>query len=341
MALVAYYVHGRGRGHATRALTIVPALRAAGHDVVLHSGADALEVLHPTERPVDVGVVPRGPLAPFHIATRAFAARGGMSTLRPDVVVSDGDAPSMHAARSLGIPCVVVGHGLVFGHVVLPAGLPRTRVVLERINVASSSWLADRRVAVHFLPARAKTRGTVVARPDPRPDLPPASTGAHATVYLRDGLDLRGHAVLDALGRAYDGEVLAFLRLDERASAATRALPPNVTLCPTDPTRFAAALATARLVVGSAGSNLLAECVWLRKPMVAVFAPGDHEQHLNATLLAKAGAGVSLPSATADEATMRAALDVCLALPPLAAGLETMPTVSSAITDVVRELTSR
>jgi uncharacterized protein (TIGR00661 family) len=293
------------------------------------------------ERPVDVGVVPRGPLAPFHIASRAVGARGGLATLRPDVVVSDGDAPSMHAARSLGIPCLAVGHGLIFGHVVLPSGLPRARIALERINVASSSWLAQRRVAVHFLPGRAKTRGTVVARPDPRADLPEATRGEHVTAYLRDGLDARGRAVLGALGRAHAGPVLAFVRPARAVSDAASSLPANVSLRPTDPKHFAEALASARAVVGSAGSNLLAECVWLRKAIVAVHAPGDHEQHLNAELLARAGAGVSLASAVVGDERMRAALSTCLALPPLASRLETLPTVSEAVTVAVADLASR
>jgi UDP:flavonoid glycosyltransferase YjiC (YdhE family) len=204
MALVAYYVHGRGRGHATRALTIVPALRAAGHDVVVHSGADALEVLHPMERPVDVGVVPRGPLAPFHIASRAVGARGGLATLRPDVVVSDGDAPSMHAARSLGIPCLAVGHGLIFGHVVLPSGLPRARIALERINVASSSWLAQRRVAVHFLPDRILGRTCPKRREvsTSRPTCGMASTPAGGPCSARSGEHTRAPCSRSSVRRA-------------------------------------------------------------------------------------------------------------------------------------------
>ena len=41
MASIHYYVHGRGRGHATRSLAVVETLRAAGHHVSVFAGQGA------------------------------------------------------------------------------------------------------------------------------------------------------------------------------------------------------------------------------------------------------------------------------------------------------------
>ncbi|MCA9662191.1 MAG: glycosyltransferase, partial [Myxococcales bacterium] len=52
---------------------------------------------------------------------------------------------------------------------------------------------------------------------------------------------------------------------------------------------FRAALRRCAAVIATAGSNLLAECVLLNKPILALHARGDHEQRLNGLLAADAG----------------------------------------------------
>jgi UDP:flavonoid glycosyltransferase YjiC (YdhE family) len=52
---------------------------------------------------------------------------------------------------------------------------------------------------------------------------------------------------------------------------------------------FRAALGRCSAVIATAGSNLLAECVLLKKPILALHARGDHEQRLNGLLAADAG----------------------------------------------------
>ena len=44
MARIAYFVHGRGRGHASRAVSIVPALIAAGHEAEAQARAGETKV---------------------------------------------------------------------------------------------------------------------------------------------------------------------------------------------------------------------------------------------------------------------------------------------------------
>jgi hypothetical protein len=111
----------------------------------------------------------RGMIRSFSLRFRADRQR--LQLWSPDLVVSDGDGPSVNAARSLGIPVMAVGHGLIFHHTHLSAEMPVHTHMREVVNVASSSWPARRRVAVHFAPVRARTPGTYVARPDLRREI--------------------------------------------------------------------------------------------------------------------------------------------------------------------------
>ena len=45
MKEVHYYVHGRGRGHATRALSVIPTLEKAGYRLCVFAGKAALPIL--------------------------------------------------------------------------------------------------------------------------------------------------------------------------------------------------------------------------------------------------------------------------------------------------------
>jgi UDP:flavonoid glycosyltransferase YjiC (YdhE family) len=67
-----------------------------------------------------------------------------------------------------------------------------------------------------------------------------------------------------------------------------------------DGAAFPAYLQGASAVVTSAGSNVLAECVLLEKPVLALHRRDDHEQALNALLLERSGAGMR---ATFEEVT--------------------------------------
>ncbi len=60
---------------------------------------------------------------------------------------------------------------------------------------------------------------------------------------------------------------------------------------PQDRDRFIARLAQARVVIASAGSQLISECVGLGIPILALYTDGDDEQRLNAAMVLDAGLG--------------------------------------------------
>jgi UDP-N-acetylglucosamine--N-acetylmuramyl-(pentapeptide) pyrophosphoryl-undecaprenol N-acetylglucosamine transferase len=279
VARLAYFVHGRGRGHASRAVSLVPALRTAGHDVVVFAGGDAADLLaEPRLRAAQ-------PLLPGWAGVRAAPTRlvgdlRALRELRPDAVIVDGDLPSAVAARVLRLPSIAVGHDLVFSRCRLPPGLPRHQLRAER----RTSFVQSRApvgVAVHFLPIAAARPRTYVARPALRPELTgPVTSGEHLVAYFRDrnGDDAIRRAAARGARVICFGQELAGI--------------PGVEARPFDAAGFAAALRGARGVIASAGSNVLAECVMLGKPALVLHHAGEAEPALNARMAEAAGVAI-------------------------------------------------
>ncbi len=323
MARVAYFVHGRGRGHASRARAVLPRLRGEGHDVHVFAGGHALALL------VDHGPREVRACVPGPGLARTWLARlrhdvGALAEIEPDVVISDGDGPSIHAALTLGLPRLAVGHGLLFRHAELPGGLSTLARARETLNAASSSWPAARRVVVHFAPVRARTRGTVIARPELRDGLARARDEGFVLAYFRDGDGERWLRALVARGH----RVVCF---------GAREVPRGVEGHDADPVAFADALARCSAVVGSAGNHLPAECALLGVPMLALHGRRDVEHAMNARLLAHAGIGVAGALDDPTERLLRT-LEGFRPAPSVTAAVRAMPSASEAIASEVARL---
>ena len=319
MATIAYFVHGRGRGHASRAVAAIPRLRAAGHAVLVFAGGDALDLLG-AEGVIEAAPVPAGLGAVAAVARRLGQDLKTMRSAGVEAVVSDGDAPGVQAGRRLGVPVIAVGHDQVFLRCALPRGLPRAALWAEQAVGRATSAGASAAVAVHFLPIAARAEGTWVARPDGAAVAGPRSAEGPWVAYLRDG---EGAEVLEAMAAA-GAEVACFGRLG-RAIAGVEARP-------FEREGFAAALRAAPGVIATAGSNLLAECVMLGKPLLALYRAGDHEQRLNAVMAEEAGVAVAAELGKGARAAPRllerarrgdfARVDLEGALPPASAAIE-------------------
>ncbi len=291
---IAYFVHGNGRGHATRARSLVPVLRAHGHDVCVCAGGDAIAVLGDLAS-VEVDHVVPGPRLARRLAARFFPDRRRLKALRPDLVVSDGDAPSIHAAASLGVPSIAIGHGLILAHCRLPIALPFHVRVREALSAASASWLSKRIIVVHWGVIETSDPRAVVARPDPRPDLFEGDAlhrdaiivyGGQADLsdYVRE-LHSRGHRLV-VFGRATD-------------------VPEGVVAEQPDVARFAASLRGCRGIVGTAGSNLVTEAGMLGRPLLAIAPKHMAEQQVNARLAERDGFAIAAAAERVDVAAIR------------------------------------
>lgn len=265
-------VHGRGRGHAMRALSYVPSLRDAGFRVSVWAGGAATSMMRRTGDVIPIEAVAPGPSLVRRIAGRVATDLRRLRRDRPSLLLSDGDAPSTYAAAILGIPVLAVGHGLTFAYADVGA-LPRRLLVREALNALSSSLLSSRRVAVHFADARPRSKRTTIARVDVRPELErSAPPSGEVIAYFRDG---GGETWLEAVA----ARGIPVRWFTDRTSA-----PPGVVVEPQGLDRFAEALARASGVIGTAGSNLVAECRFLGIPLLALPADDDVEQRLNALI---------------------------------------------------------
>lgn len=281
MIRIAYFVHGRGKGHAIRTRAVVRAL-GKSYEAQVFCAGEAWDTLHdlPCTQPILPCMPGKGMIGSFTLRFRGDRERFRRWT--PDLVVSDGDGPSVNAAKSLGIPVVAVGHGLVLHHTHLPAALPLHRHLREVINVASSSWPACRRVAVHFAPLEPRTTGTYVARPDLRSETDPGCAREDFILaYFRDG---NGTMALEQLARR-GHRVLLF--------GQPRSVPQGVEVHSPDVSTFGEALSRCRAVIGSAGNHLPAECAMLGIPMLALHRENDVEHKMNGRLVEAAGIGIT------------------------------------------------
>jgi UDP:flavonoid glycosyltransferase YjiC (YdhE family) len=324
MARIDIYVHGRGRGHATRCAAIATRLRRDGHELRAFAGADAVGILRSVLPTCGVDSLPaRARPAFLRLVARVGRACVEIARVRPDVIVSDGDLPALLAARMCGVPGVAVGHGLVFAGCVRPHALPRLAWWREAVKARVASSWARRRVGVGFVPLRVRACDFVLARATV-----PACVRTDArdvVVYFRDGID---KGILVAIrqaaphARVFAPDVCADAERIDRAA-------------------FVAALAQARAVIASAGSQLIAECVAWGIPLLAVYAADDDEQRLNAQMLANANLGVALDrsrlDASAVEDFLARARSHDAAEGPSWAALDAADAVARACTDLLAE----
>ncbi len=279
---IAYFIHGRGRGHASRSVPVARRLVAAGHEVSVHGGGNAQDL---ADEALDWR--PRSPLLPGTggvVRLPAQVARdvAELGRLGPDLVVSDGDQAILAAARARRVPALALGHDLVFTCCALPATLPRAALRYEWANAAAPTHLTRQRVAVHFLPAEPTRPGTVVARPDGE-RASDAAAGEHFVAYFRDG---NGAPIVEWI-RELGREVRWF------GPGATTVDGRPVPFA--DREQFQRELQSAAGVIGSAGSNLMAECVLHGKPLLALHRSDDTEQTLNALLATAADVALGAP----------------------------------------------
>lgn len=312
-----------------RTRAVLARLEREGHELHVFGGGQARDILG--ERPdfTPVRLTAPGPGLLRSIGARLPEDRARLERLEPDLVITDSDLSSLHIAAVLRIPSIALGHGLVFGHCRLPRFLPTRGVLRETLNSGSSSWLAWRKVAVHFADAPIKTERGVLARPDLRDGLAPQPDhDGFVLTYFRDN---NGAKVLQKLLDRGE-EVVCFGRGE---------VPAGVTLRAPSAAGFAEALGRCRAVVASAGNHLPAECAMLGKPMLALYKAGDVEQTMNAMLHEHAGYGPAGALEAVSAAQLDAFFDAADAghypREAAAAALRAMPPVSEVVSALIAE----
>lgn len=310
MAKIFYGVTGEGRGHASRAHTLVEALRGQ-HQITIYAPAMAFDMLAPLYDHTEVRVR-RIPGLLFHYDRngRIHYGRTSFAALRyiagldaqvaqlkvdmkhdaPDLVITDFEPSLPRAAHALGIPYISVDHQ----HFLKAYDLKCLPVHLRLHAAFMSQWVgmyyrnqvASVVSSFYFPPLKPSCRNVTQVGVLLKPDVLQAQAehGDYLVAYLRRFLDPGVAEMLRSCGR----EVRIY-GLGAQPDSG------NLRFCAIDTRGFTSDLAGCAALVSTAGNQLLGEALYLGKPAFVMPERGNHEQEINAFFLQRSGAGVAVP----------------------------------------------
>lgn len=301
---IVYGIHGYGQGHATRALSVLPALRRH-HDLLLLAGGDAYHVLSqqfPVVRVPSIGYAYR---AGGHVSLPLTLVRNSPAMLDRlfhgavfdmvldavrdfdvEVFISDAEPWAHGVAKHLGLPRIGFDH---FG---IMAFCRPEMSLLDRARSFRDVWTyrtlmgqPDRVIVSSFYDAPAARTGVRLVGTLLRDDVfhVTPQEGDHILVYLNQGDHLLTPRIEDAL-RGAAARMLIF------GTSRIGAID-NLEFRPRGNQSFLEALASARAVISTAGNQLVGEAIHFRKPLLVM--PEDCvEQRINARAVEQMGIGV-------------------------------------------------
>lgn len=325
---------GEGRGHATRVRALVERMRDR-HQMTLFAPGEAYEFLAQQYATSDEVRLVKIPGLKFHYVNGRlhllktifegfrFQARTLPGVVRmladritaeqPDVIISDFEPALPRAAKRCGKPFLSLTHQ----HFLVAYDLSWLPLKLRFF-----AWLIGLAVPLHYTgqkvtmisgfftaPLRGKwnQRQTYALGPMIRPEIrQQAALVAEAAADAAKESNTNGKTI----GRT-SPFLLSYLRkqtpetvVEELAKSpwpiivyglGAREPVGPLTFQPIDPQTFVTHLSACSGVVSAAGNQLLGECMYLGKPVLALPETWHHEQFINACFLAKMGAGQMVP----------------------------------------------
>lgn len=277
---IACFVHGRGRGHATRTLTIGKMLISQGKGLHVYAGRDAYPVLqsHMPTTLID-SIFPSS--GPFLFVQRFIQDIHRLKKEQVNCVISDGDAPCVWAAKLLGIHVVSIGHGMIFPYGIHPFPLNRWALFKESFKAKVATQLSDFKLIVHFCRIELNTSKAVLVKPS-IPTLEKKSNKDYLISYFRDG---NGTPLIQQLTKR-GVQIKNFGSPIELTGVENHVLSHS---------NFKSCLQQAKGIVGSSGSNLIFEGISLNIPLLLTFKENDFEQETNAKYVEHLNAGFGFP----------------------------------------------
>jgi uncharacterized protein (TIGR00661 family) len=299
MATILMSMAGEGRGHATRARSMVEELSARGHRLMLFCPGDAYDMLAPVYEGTRVKVVRipgllfvygkdnklnmpatlcRSLKYLFRLPSLIKKLSRVIDRVKPDLIITDFEPALPRAAEKCKIPYISINHQ----HFMAAGDLSEMP-----FQFRFHAWYMGRVVNLYywnqvytivsgffFPPVRKKWKGKAefvggFMRPEILAQEP--YSGDHVLAYLRK---FSAPGVMEALRHC--GLPVKLYGLGEQPADG------NITYCPIDPHRFVEDLARCRAVVCTAGNQLLSETLYYGKPVYALPESGQWEQTINA-----------------------------------------------------------
>jgi uncharacterized protein (TIGR00661 family) len=300
---IIYGVFGYGRGHATRALSVIPELRRR-HDLVILAGGDAYDAIAPEHSVLRVptlryeyGADGKRSVSRTlgenlsHFADVLFGGEGYrevarvMRDARPDVAICDAEPWSHAAAARLGVPRISFDHFGVLAYCRPPIAMAdRLRSCRDVLAYRALMGSPDRVIVSSFYDCGARNHRIRFVGPLLRPQVRRrhATRGDRLLVYLNRGEYQLTPRVEGAL-RALSIPALVY-------GTGRQGTDGGLTFRPASNDGFLDDLAECRAVFSTAGNQLVGEALWFNKP-VLVMPEHTVEQRLNAAAVERLGIG--------------------------------------------------
>ena len=304
MARIVYALSGQGRGHTSRGLAIAAALRDRGHEILFCGGATAHKILEDQNEPIVSVPALRQIMKANRVQYGQTLWCNGKTLLRassvvnrletafrefgPDLLITDFEAFSPHAARRLDIPVLSFNHQQVVTEMKYSLPIrhwPGAMLTAAAIRLIVPSDPAHVLLTSFFFGELKNPDRTTLVPPIIRPAVQALtpSTGDHVLVYFNHADGARN--AIDVLAQV-DAHFVVYC--DELEA---HELPDNVTCKSPCLDGFLADLASSRAVICTAGFTLISEALYLGKPLLVTPNGGIFEQTLNALFLEREGLG--------------------------------------------------
>jgi uncharacterized protein (TIGR00661 family) len=312
MARILYGVHGTGRGHAVRALTVAQHYSRDEFLFVCHGEAARLLGQHfrvfECPNPVTPVRAHRVNAAAALLRTAATLANSAhwnrelgrvADAFGPDCAITDYEYFVPKVARAMNLPCLSLDnqHVITLGRIEFSIGhRPSWLATALAIQLLFSS--ADQYLISNFFEVAARKENKLVRQVPPllrrevvalRP-----TQGEHVVVY-------QGYPTFEAFAEqlpALDRPVHVYGLGDGRKER-------RVAFKKFDQQAFLDDLASCAYVVCGGGHTVISEALYLGKPVLAIPVVGAFEQFLNASYVEKLGYGLRSDIATFSSRTLQ------------------------------------
>jgi uncharacterized protein (TIGR00661 family) len=296
---IVYGIHGYGRGHATRALGVLPELRQR-HEVLVLAGGDAYQALSPIGPVIEIPTLTyvyrkSGRLATpetlhenagkiWDLLARGETHRkvlGAIRDFRPDLAICDVEPWTHQVAARLGVPRISFDHFGILAYCKPPMPwADRVRCLRDIAAYRALTGRPDRVIVSSFYEAPATFPAARCVGALLRDDVfkVRAARGDYLLAYFNKGEHQYTPHVESALQEAgLPAIVYGTSRTGTDGNIDYRA-PSNVS--------FLEDLARCRAVLSTAGNQLVGEALHFGKPLL-VHPERSVEQRLNAAAVAR------------------------------------------------------
>ena len=323
---ILYGVAGEGLGHAMRSRVVAEHLRSRGHQVKLVSSGRACGYLQRSFEDVQpipgfafayrnerlarcrsLALLGRSVVPAIRESIELY--RGTIARFSPDACISDFDSFTHIFGRLFARPVISLDHQHVVDRCAHAVPLPRD-FALTRAVVRGKLPGCGHYVVTSFYFPEPRRADTTLVGPILRDEvlaLEP-TLGDHVLVYQTAAITPELVAALRAVP---EHKFVAYSRGDAGEWG-------NVSVRSFDESRFLEDLATSRAVICNGGYTLMAEALYLGKPILSLPIRHQGEQELNAAYLAALGLGVA--STHLDSRAIRTFLRDLAPVPRIRAG---------------------